>query len=120
MRGGQPNNTASAIDQFTESAGVSAAGPLYTLPGTTNKAIYDWTKYNIGAQNYEVQRAQIYNVNFDHEFFQTARSRMDLNAAWRRENQYDYKRQFIAQQDGVPAVLEVDTNARLVDGRPNP
>jgi hypothetical protein len=120
MRGGQPNNTASAIDQFTESAGVSAAGPLYTLPGTTDRSIYDWTKYNIGAQNYELQNARLYNLSLDQEIFQTQRSRMDLNAAWRRENQFDYKRQFIAQQDGVPAVLEVDTNARLVDGRPNP
>ncbi len=120
MRGGQPNNTASAIDQFTQSAGVNSAGPLYTLPGTTNKAIYDYTKINIGAQNYELQRARIANLSLDQEIFQTQHSRFDLNAAWRREDQKDYKRQFIAQQDGVPAVLEVDTNARMVDGRPNP
>ena len=51
MLGGRPANTASAVDQFTESAGVSAVGPLYTLPGTTNKSIYDWTKYNVTLGN---------------------------------------------------------------------
>ncbi len=120
MRGGQPNNTASAIDQFTESAGTSATGPLYTLPGTTDKSIYDWTKINIGAQNYEIQHANIFNLNLDQNIFESRHNRLDVNLAWRREDQHDYRRQFIAQQDGVPAVIEVDTNARLVDGRPNP
>src|SRR2546423_12540746 len=27
---------------------------------------------------------------------------------------------FTAQQDGVPAVLVIDANAKLIDGRPNP
>jgi hypothetical protein len=120
MRGGQPNNNAAAVDQFTQSAGVNAAGPLYTLPGTTDRSIYDWTSINIGAQNYQIQRARIYNLSLDQEILSTERQRMNFNAAWRRENQLDYRRQFVAQQDGVPAVLAIDTNARLVDGRPNP
>ncbi len=120
MRGGQPNNNAPAIDQFTQSAGVSAAGPLYTLPGTTDRSIYDWTKYNVGAQNYQIQNARLYNLSADQQVFRTEHAQMDVNAAWRRERQKDYRRQFIAQQDGVPAVLEIDTNAKLVDGRTNP
>lgn len=120
MRGGQPNNTPSAVDQFTQSAGVSAAGPLYTLPGTTDRAIYDYTSVNISAPNREIQSAKIFNVTLEQEIFQVKNARLDFNAAWRREEQEDSRRQFIAQQDGVPAVLEVDTNLRLVDQRINP
>ena len=120
MRGGQPNNTPAAIDQFTQSAGVSAAGPLYVLPGTTDRSIYDWTKINVAAPNRQIQYANLFNLSLDQEAFKTEHSRLDVNAGWRRERQLDYRRQFIAQQDGVPAVLEMDTNARLVDGRPNP
>ena len=120
MLGGRPANTASAVDQFTQSAGVSAAGPLFTLPGTTDKSIYDWTKYNIAGPNYELQSARIINLSLDQQILRTDHVRLDANAAFRREHQDDYRRMFLGQQDGVPTVLEVDTNARLVDGRPNP
>ncbi len=120
MRGGQPSNNAAAIDQFAQSAGLSAAGPLFTLPGTTDRSIYDWTRINLAAPNRQIQHARIFNVSLNQEVFRTERNRLDVNAAFRHENQYDYRRQFIAQQDGVPAVLAIDANARLVDGRPNP
>ena len=84
MRGGQPNNTPSAIDQFTQSAGVSAAGPLYTLPGTTDRSIYDWTKININAPNRQIQYANLFNLSLDQEAFKTDHSRLDVNVAWRR------------------------------------
>jgi len=32
---------ASALDQFTRVAGVTAAGRFFTLPGTTDKSTYD-------------------------------------------------------------------------------
>ncbi|MSU49135.1 MAG: hypothetical protein EXS37_08645 [Opitutus sp.] len=120
MKGGNPVNTATAAQQFTESAGDNAAGPLYTLSGTTDKSIYDWTKINIAAPNYQIQSAKIATVNLDQQLFQSLRNRADVNVAWRREDQQDYRRQFIAQQDGVPAVLEIDTNEHLLDGRVNP
>jgi TonB-dependent Receptor Plug Domain len=118
--GGRPSNTASAVDQFTESSGVAAAGPLYTLPGITNKSLYDWTKINLLSANYEIQHARTSTLNLDQGIFDTDRNRLDLNLGWRREDVYRYSRQYLAQQDGVPAVLEMDTNERLVDGRPNP
>jgi hypothetical protein len=120
MKGGNPTNTATAPQQFTQSAGDNAAGPLYTLAGTTDKSIYDWTRINIAAPNYQIQQAKIFTANLDQELFASTRHRADLNVGWRREDQKDYRRAFIAQQDGVPAVLVIDTNEHLLDGRTNP
>jgi outer membrane receptor protein involved in Fe transport len=120
MRGGQPNNTPAAIMQFTQSSAVPENRPLYKIPGVTDKSIYDYTDINIQAPNYEIQHAKTANVNLDQALLTGSVNRLDLQLGWRREDIFRHQRQFIAQQDGVPAILEVDTNARLVDGRPNP
>jgi hypothetical protein len=125
MRGSATTNatlgTNSGLQQFTQSsADPVQGGGLFKIPATTDKSIYDWEKVNLAAPNYERQKANSINVTLDQAILTTQRQRLDLNIAWRREDQYRYQRQFIAQQDGVGNTLEVDTNARLIDGRPNP
>ena len=106
--------------QMVSPSGEVAAGPLYKISGTTNKAFYDWTEINLAASGFQIQRATILNANLDHGVFQTQRQRLDLNLAWRREDQQDYRRQFIGQLDGVGTTVTIDVNERLPDGRANP
>jgi hypothetical protein len=118
-----PNNTALGLTTTQAMVSISneaAAGPLYKISGTTNKAVYDWTETNMAASAYQAQSAKIWNANLDQSIFNTPRNRLDFNAAWRREDQRDYRRQFIGQVDGVGTTLQVDPNERLPDGRPNP
>ena len=106
--------------QMVSISGEASGGPLYKISGTTNKAIYDWEEINLAASGFQIQRAILLNASLDHSFFQTQRQRLDLNLAWRREDQQDYRRQFIGQLDGVGTTLQMDVNERLPDGRANP
>lgn len=106
--------------QMVSISGELSGGPLYKIAGTTNKAIYDWEEVNLAASGFQIQRAVLLNAGLDQSLFQTQRQRLDLNLAWRREDQQDYRRQFIGQLDGVGTTLQVDVNERLPDGRANP
>ena len=108
------------LQQFTKSTDVSAAGPLFKVPGTTDQAIYDWTKINLAAPNYEIQNARVFNAKLEQALLNTRLFQMNLEAAWRKEDQKIYQRSFIAQQDGIGNTLSVDTNEYLNDGRKNP
>jgi outer membrane receptor protein involved in Fe transport len=108
-------------EQFSESSSDPlSGGSLFHAFGVTNKAFYDWTKINMAAPNYEIQGAQIENVSLEQSVLNTPRQQLDLQMAWRREDQSDYRRMFLGQTDGLQTLLEVDTNSRLLDGRPNP
>ncbi|HVS52024.1 MAG TPA: TonB-dependent receptor plug domain-containing protein [Opitutaceae bacterium] len=123
MRGANTANATlgqTTMQQFLQSSNASLAGPLYKIPGTTDKSIYDWTSVNMAASGYESQSARIANLTINQGLLATRRNRLDLNLAWRREDQDDYRRMFIGQQDGVGTTLEVDVNEKLLDGRPNP
>ncbi len=109
-----------ATQRMLSPSGEVAAGPLYRVSGSTNKAFYDWTEINLAASGYQIQHATIANVSLDQSIFSTPRQRLDLNAAWRREDQNDYRRQFIGQVDGVGTTVNIDVNERLPDGRANP
>ncbi|MBI5770591.1 MAG: hypothetical protein HZA93_22630 [Verrucomicrobia bacterium] len=106
--------------QMVSVSGELAAGPLYKIAGTTNKAIYDWEEINLAASGFQINRATILNANLDQSFLSTQRHKLDLNLGWRREDQADYRRQFIGQLDGVGTTLQIDVNERLPDGRANP
>ena len=118
-----PNNPLlglTATQRMLSPSGEVAAGPLYRISGSTNQAFYDWTAINLAASAYQIQRAAIANVSLDQGLIHTPRHRLDLNVAWRREDQDDYRRQFIGQVDGVGTTVTIDVNERLPDGRPNP
>ena len=122
-RGNNPNNTALGLTTFMSMASINnqaAGGPLYKVSGTTDKDVYDWTEVNMAASSYQAQSAKIFTANLDQSIFNTPRNRLDLQLAWRREDQRDYRRQFIGQLDGVGTTLQIDPNETLPDGRPNP
>ncbi|MCX6952487.1 MAG: TonB-dependent receptor plug domain-containing protein [Verrucomicrobia bacterium] len=120
MRGGNPSNNAGTPFQLTQATQPADVRPLWKLAGTTDKSIYDWTDLNLAAPNYETNRANIVNVRLEQSLISTQRHHLDFEAAWRREDQMNYRRMFIAQQDGVGNTITVDTNESLLDGKKNP
>lgn len=94
--------------------------PLYNMPETTDKSIYDWTSVNLAAPNYNRMRADNYNLSLAQTILNTRRQVFALQLAWYREDSLEYRRSFVAQQDGVPNILQLDTNEVLLDGKPNP
>jgi hypothetical protein len=118
-----PNNPALGLtttQRMVSLSNESLAGPLYKLSGSTDKSFYDWTEINLAASGYQIQNANIANVTVDQGLLNTTRHRLDLNLAWRREDQQDYRRQFVGQLDGVGTTVTLDPNQRLPDGRVNP
>lgn len=109
-----------ATQRMLSPTGDSLSGPLYKIPGTNDKSFYDWTDINLAASGIQVQSAVLANVSLDQGILNTPRNRLDLNLAWRREDQDDYRRQFIGQLDGVGTTVNIDVNERLPDGRVNP
>jgi outer membrane receptor protein involved in Fe transport len=124
QRGLAPTNTivgTNAQTQVVQSSGINVAGgPLYKVPGSTNKAFYDWEEINLAASGYATGRATLINASIDQRLLQTSRNRSDVQVAWRREDQEDYRRQFIGQQDGVGTTVVIDATERFLDGSPNP
>jgi outer membrane receptor protein involved in Fe transport len=101
--------------------GANGVGsPLYAMPVVTDKSIYDWTKTNYAAPNYGLQHARIYNIEFEQMFLNTPRNILGLQAGWHREDSKTYSRNIIGASDGIPSILQIDVNRRLLDGSPNP
>jgi outer membrane receptor protein involved in Fe transport len=91
--------------------------PLYVTPSITNKALYDWTSVNFVAPNYNKDKADIYTVELEHTVIKTEHNLLAVRAGWFREDTDSYSRNFIG---GTNAVLYVDVNEKLLDGRANP
>jgi hypothetical protein len=53
-------------------------------------------------------------------FLTTRRQMLGFQFGWYREDTNTYSRNIIGQASGVPSVIEVDVNRRLLDGTPNP
>ena len=122
-RAANPNNPAlglTATQRMVSPSGDNVLGPLYKLSGSTNKSFYDWEEINLAASGFQTQEATIANVSLVQSIVETQRHRLNAEIAWRREDQEDYRRQFIGQLDGVGTTVNIDVNERLPDGRANP
>ncbi len=91
--------------------------PLYVTPSITDRSLYDWTSVNFVAPNYNQDKADIYTVEFEQIAVQTREHLLAFRAGWMREDYDNYSRNFIG---GTNAVLYVDVNEKLLDGRANP
>jgi hypothetical protein len=86
----------------------------YQIPGVTNKAIYDWTKYNDIQTNFAQYRTSNYNIEIEQQitpdlFFSAGWFRQDINSA---ENYTE------GQLTGN--TIQIDTNTKRIDGTTNP
>jgi outer membrane receptor protein involved in Fe transport len=107
--------------RFVESAPAPRAGPLApTVTSITDKALYDWTKTNIAASNWNQDRVNTYSAELEQMFLNTQRHVLAAQLGWFREDAQRYNRQSIGQGSDAPMVVYVDVNEKLLDGRPNP
>jgi outer membrane receptor protein involved in Fe transport len=91
--------------------GTVNAATLYTNPGVSNRALYDWTSLNATPTNWNYDHGTSYEAEIqqqivDHLFFR---------GAWRLEDEVNYNRNI-----ANPPTLQVDVNQKLLDGRDNP
>lgn len=86
----------------------------YQFPDVTNKAIYDWTKYNTLQTNFATVKAHNYNLELEQEITPN----LYFTAGWLRQTIDEVDNYTLNSLTG--ATLTIDTNLKLPDGRPNP
>jgi outer membrane receptor protein involved in Fe transport len=91
--------------------------PLFVTPSITDKSLYDWSSVNFVAPNYSKSKADIYTFELEYFLVRTRHQLLAARAGWFREDTDNYSRNFIG---GTNAVLYVDVNEKLLDGRDNP
>ncbi|PTY06217.1 hypothetical protein DB347_12275 [Opitutaceae bacterium EW11] len=85
----------------------------YQYPGVTNKAIYDWTKYNTNQANFGYTKAQNYNFEVEQEILPN----LHFSAGWLRQDVSSIDNYTISQLTG--STLAIDTNLKLPNGDVN-
>lgn len=97
--------------------------PLFiTTPSVNNKALYDWTKYNMAAMNYDWDRDLISTAQVDQVFINTPTQTLAGQVAFLREDSQRFRRDHfgVANDNGQSGQLLIDVNERNLDGTPNP
>jgi outer membrane receptor protein involved in Fe transport len=118
-------NTPNQSVRYLESAPapVRASQPLFsTVPGISDKSIYDWTKINTDAVNSIEDRARIYMAEVDQFIINTDRHVLAAQLGWLRENTNRDNRNLLGTVSAATATgsLLIDVNERQLDGSPNP
>ncbi|HVS51079.1 MAG TPA: TonB-dependent receptor plug domain-containing protein [Opitutaceae bacterium] len=85
-----------------------------------DKGLYDWSSVNIAAPNYGTASSNMTRLELEHYFLNTRSQLLAFQFGWYREDTNTYSRNIIGQASGVPSVVQVDVNRRLLDGTPNP
>ncbi len=102
---------------------IRAGRPLYaTVPGVSDRALFDWSSINLGAPNYLVDSVDTASVEFEQTVLQKGGHQAALQVAWYREDAMRYNFNTVGQSPNVgnSNYLSIDVNERLLDGRPNP
>ena len=91
--------------------------PLYIVPGTTDKSIYDWSEYNIVAPNHGTDKAKTFSAEVEQIVYH---SPTQLVAARAGAFQQKFSRKSYGYIDNLETVIYVDVNEKNLDGTPNP
>jgi outer membrane receptor protein involved in Fe transport len=91
--------------------------PLYIVPGTADKSVYDWTSYNIASPNHANDRAKTYSAEIEQIVFNTP---SHLLAARVGGFQQKYSTDRYVLIDLLESMIYVDVNEKRLDGTPNP
>jgi outer membrane receptor protein involved in Fe transport len=91
--------------------------PLYIVPGTNDKSIYDWSEYNIVAPNHGTDRAKTFSAEIEQIILSTSQH---LLAARVGAFQQKYSRRTYSFIDNLETVIYVDVNEKQLDGSANP
>jgi hypothetical protein len=100
----------------------STQNPLSLTQGVTNKAIYDWSKINIGAPNFGATKGETSTIDFSQYILNTPRQTLAFQAGWFGERTYTNNRSFLGSygNNGGKFQIYVDINEKLLDGSTNP
>lgn len=105
-------------------SGFLAAQPLLQdYPVLNNKAIYDWSKINLAAQNRFLDEAETIHVSLQQIFLKSERQTLALELGWFRElTERSTRNLFGVESSRVnfAPTISIDINERLADGSPNP
>ncbi len=97
-------------------ASTGATGyAVYYNTAITNKALYDWTKYNFAGSSYGTQTDKNYKVELNQEITKG----LNLQLGWFRQELFEWDHYDAGEGNDVPAIL-IDTNTKLMNGTPNP
>ena len=90
--------------------GLVNANTLYTTPGISNKALYDWSSLNAVPTNWNYDKAALYTASIEQRIVEN----LYFRAAWHLEDSVEFNRNITSP------TLQVDVNQTLLDGRANP
>ncbi|HWA08636.1 MAG TPA: TonB-dependent receptor plug domain-containing protein, partial [Opitutaceae bacterium] len=97
-------------------ASTGATGyAVYYNHGITDKSLYDWTKYNFAGASY----GTVTDKNYKIELNQNIMPGLDLQLGWFRQEMFEWDHYDAGEGNDIPNIL-IDTNTKLMDGRPNP
>jgi outer membrane receptor protein involved in Fe transport len=91
--------------------------PLFVFPGTSDKSIYDWSKYNAVSANRAVDQAKTATAEIEQIL---VNSPQNLVAVRIGAFQQKFSRDAYTMIDNAESIIYVDVNEKLLDGRPNP
>jgi outer membrane receptor protein involved in Fe transport len=91
--------------------------PLYIVPGTSDKSVYDWSKYNVVAPNHGTDQATTYSAEVEQLVLNTPHH---LIAAKAGAFQQKFSRRSYNFIDNLETVIYVDVNEKNLDGTANP
>jgi hypothetical protein len=124
-----PTTTAQTVRLMASNSAAGAnlgkigSQPLFTTtPSVSDKSLYDWTKINLGAMNYDWDTDLVSTVQLDQIFLNTPMHMVAGQVAFLREDSERYRRDHfgVANDNGQSGQLFVDVNERNLDGTPNP
>ncbi len=91
--------------------------PLYIVPGTADRSVYDWTSHNFVSPNHGTDRAKTYSAEIEQIIFT---NQHHLLAARAGGFQQKYSKDDYALVDLLESVIYVDVNEKRLDGTANP
>jgi outer membrane receptor protein involved in Fe transport len=119
-----PNNISGPLRMLETSAEpVRTNAPLFsTVPGVSDRSIYNWRKINLAAPNTIKDQVETSTVTIEQFVLDGDVNKLAFQFAWQREDADRINRNVVGQTSatGNSNYLYIDVNARLLDGRPNP
>lgn len=108
--------TYSDVARF-RNAQTGVAYPLDSLPGVSNKDIYDYETINVVAANWNRDKAALYKLQLEQKLLSTDMHQSYLQVAWRLEDSDSYNHNNWLNETSN---IYIDVNERLLDGTANP
>lgn len=105
-------------------SGYLASQPLFQkYPVLSNKAIYDWSRFNLAAMNRFEDKTQTSSLVLDQSVLRSRRQTLDVQLGIFRENTDRFMRNFLgalSPASNFSSTVTIDVNERLLDGAANP